>query len=432
MLILPLLALQASAQFPVAGIPTAPAGYPQPQPVAQAPGAGYPVAQPVAPVAPPVPLAPQAPTATIPITGQTPSSVSAAQPVQPVASRTPTSPISNPVQGNPASVPSAVPEPIADTEQETAVEAAGCVYTVSNGASYNLNPINKAAGAYWNGQTLFGGQAIPFAMSGPCQAVAECGTGTPGQTALCATVPGSAGDQFASVAEGTAGDLSLVDPNNFTAGIRLSWAASGQGFCPLTTNTGSQDAPWCATLSSEKLCVTNSFVQSGCPNKCGTAQGTQSSAFDEGSFKPAQVNLVMLCSPGVADQPQNINSTMNLLLADWNACTFDFAIVSQSACPVGLASADSILAVGGMSGFGVFVLFVLSVAICYIGVGCAYNIKYENLTGLDAFPHIHFWATVPARAKEGLANVGESCRGVANHVKASTSGSGDTVTYDLV
>ena len=74
------------------------------------------------------------------------------------------------------------------------------------------------------------------------QAVPQCGATTPraggvSQTAMCAEFPGSSpetGVTLTTVAQGSAGDFSMVNPKNNTAGIRLSWASTATGFCPVS------------------------------------------------------------------------------------------------------------------------------------------------------------------------------------------------------
>mmetsp|Transcript_4723 Transcript_4723/g.11111 ORF Transcript_4723/g.11111 Transcript_4723/m.11111 type:complete len:340 (+) Transcript_4723:362-1381(+) len=69
---------------------------------------------------------------------------------------------------------------------------------------------------------------------------------------------------------------------------------------------------------------------------------------------------------------------------------------------------------GDQSGIGVddpeklstgwwFVTLVFFTASLYVGLGCVYNMRTRNVSGMDAFPHLSFWRELPGLVRDGCS-----------------------------
>lgn len=78
-----------------------------------------------------------------------------------------------------------------------------------------------------------------------------------------------------------------------------------------------------------------------------------------------------------------------------NDCDLEFKINSRFGCPNGMYGT------GSSSYFGLIIKMLLFFA-AYIGLGIAYNMKMQGKEGIEAFPHVEFWANMPGLAKDGV------------------------------
>ncbi len=56
---------------------------------------------------------------------------------------------------------------------------------------------------------------------------------------------------------------------------------------------------------------------------------------------------------------------------------------------------------GGLSGGWWFIISLAIAITLYIGGGCFYNMKYNDLTGADACPNLQFWVEFPGLVRDG-------------------------------
>lgn len=64
-----------------------------------------------------------------------------------------------------------------------------------------------------------------------------------------------------------------------------------------------------------------------------------------------------------------------------------------------------------------FILFSL-----YVGLGIAYNMRENNLSGKEAIPNIEFWRNFPSLVQDGMAYSLDKGREAVTFVKVKTSG----------
>jgi hypothetical protein len=55
----------------------------------------------------------------------------------------------------------------------------------------------------------------------------------------------------------------------------------------------------------------------------------------------------------------------------------------------------------GLSGGWIFIIVLSSVLVAYVGGGFAYNIYLNDLSGLEACPHLRFWVELPGLVRDG-------------------------------
>lgn len=78
-------------------------------------------------------------------------------------------------------------------------------------------------------------------------------------------------------------------------------------------------------------------------------------------------------------------------------CDYTFTMTTKQACP-NLSQAG----LGGMS-LGTLLLILIGVSVViYIGAGIAINVKKFGKTGVEAFPNLEFWKSIPGLAKDGV------------------------------
>ena len=78
-------------------------------------------------------------------------------------------------------------------------------------------------------------------------------------------------------------------------------------------------------------------------------------------------------------------------------CHYSITWPSKYGCPVSGGQF-----VGGISGWTFVTYFIMGVG-AYVGLGCAYNIRGGASFGVEAFPHLDFWVTVPGLVVDGIA-----------------------------
>jgi len=58
--------------------------------------------------------------------------------------------------------------------------------------------------------------------------------------------------------------------------------------------------------------------------------------------------------------------------------------------------------IGGLSGGSILLIILLVLVVVYIVGGFVFNVKYKGQAlGVDAFPHLEFWSTIPGLVKDG-------------------------------
>ena len=103
-------------------------------------------------------------------------------------------------------------------------------------------------------------------------------------------------------------------------------------------------------------------------------------------------------------------------------CILDFKINSPAGCPGG--------SFGSTKATTILIWFVLIFGL-YFGIGTAYNIKQNNLSGKEAIPNIEFWRTFPNLVQDGMAYSLQAATNFVNFVKGKISGKNNNAYNDI-
>jgi len=109
-----------------------------------------------------------------------------------------------------------------------------------------------------------------------------------------------------------------------------------------------------------------------------------------GRWVPARIEIQFTCS--TAPTPDQFQVTP--LNPDDPNCLLTFQLPSPAACP---HPANS-----GLSGGSIFIAVVLCSAVIYVVGGLIYGTVVQKREGIEAFPHINFWRTLPGLVKDGV------------------------------
>ena len=96
-----------------------------------------------------------------------------------------------------------------------------------------------------------------------------------------------------------------------------------------------------------------------------------------------------------------------------NECAYETTFKHKAGYPVGGGGS------GGLTFGGVFLIIFFCGGFTYFAGFFAYNMKYAQLTGLDAVPHKGFWMELPVLAKEGTFFTWEKLQALYSKTKAA-------------
>ena len=119
------------------------------------------------------------------------------------------------------------------------------------------------------------------------------------------------------------------------------------------------------------------------------------------------LTLNIVCDKKVKELPTQFDITST------DDCAYYATINHKSGCPA--SSGGS----GGLTFGGVFLIIFFVGGFCYFAAGFAYNMKYQQLQGLDALPNKGFWIEVPGLVKDGAFFTVEKLQMLLDKTKAA-------------
>eukprot|EP00455_Lapot_gusevi_P054392 TRINITY_DN870_c0_g1_i1.p1 TRINITY_DN870_c0_g1~~TRINITY_DN870_c0_g1_i1.p1 ORF type:complete len:256 (+),score=27.43 TRINITY_DN870_c0_g1_i1:147-914(+) len=109
--------------------------------------------------------------------------------------------------------------------------------------------------------------------------------------------------------------------------------------------------------------------------------------------QPYSLDINILCDP------ESESSIQSVGLSASNGCSGYVNMKTKYAC-----------AKPGISGGWIFVIILVCVTFVYISGGCFYKRRQLGAEGMEAFPNVDFWRTVPGYVKDGCYYFWYLCR----------------------
>eukprot|EP01017_Pseudomicrothorax_dubius_P010883 TRINITY_DN1395_c0_g1_i2.p1 TRINITY_DN1395_c0_g1~~TRINITY_DN1395_c0_g1_i2.p1 ORF type:complete len:193 (-),score=48.15 TRINITY_DN1395_c0_g1_i2:103-681(-) len=103
-------------------------------------------------------------------------------------------------------------------------------------------------------------------------------------------------------------------------------------------------------------------------------------------------------------------------------CNMEFVLRTPAGCPVSLFS-------GGILGVLRYLIYAVILFAIYGAAGTFYNKRVNNISGIEAFPHIEFWRKTPAHAFTLVRFVLKKSRVLVDMILARVGKGGSTQSY---